>query len=317
MRHGNAQESQKIVDYAMTHNFNYFETSYFYLNNQCEDYVYSLLKKYPREDYKLCGKMPIKSFLKDHDFKKVYFEQLNKVPGGYFDVYLLQSLDNITAYYLAEQNIIPFFLKEKEKGHIKNFGFSSKNLYEDFEQYLSLNCWDIVQIPLNFYLWQLEETKKIYNLAKSKQLKIIAQSPLMGGELPAEMAINFIKTLDVNYVLVGTANYEHFKELCLNFLNNHIINYDYTNYRLNNIACLYCNKCFYVCPKRIPIMTYFKLYNDTITNNCNISYQHLTYLKKNSNIILCEECEQELCKQFCPNSLDIKKSLQKIHLFGV
>lgn len=33
MRHGNIQESQKIVDYAMTHNFNYFETGYFYLNN--------------------------------------------------------------------------------------------------------------------------------------------------------------------------------------------------------------------------------------------------------------------------------------------
>ena len=33
MRHGNVQESQKIVDYAMAHNFNYFETSYFYLNN--------------------------------------------------------------------------------------------------------------------------------------------------------------------------------------------------------------------------------------------------------------------------------------------
>ena len=317
MRHGNLQESQKIVNYAMAHNFNLFETSYFYLNGECENYVYNLLKNYPRNSYQICGKMPIKSFLKDHDFKQVYQEQLSKVPGGYFDIYLLQSLDNITAYYLAEQNIIPFFLEEKAKGHIKNFGFSSKNLYEDFEKYLSLDCWDIVQIPLNFYLWEFEETQKIYNLAKSKNLKIIAQSPLMGGELPAEMAINFIKTLDVDYILVGTANYEHYMKLCDIFLNQKIKHYDYSSYKLNNIACLYCNKCFYACPKRIPIMTYFKLYNDTINNNCNISYQHLTYLKKNSNIILCEGCKQDLCKQSCPNSLDIRAHLQKIHLFGV
>ena len=32
MRHSNLQESQKIVDYAMTHNYNYFKTSTFYMN---------------------------------------------------------------------------------------------------------------------------------------------------------------------------------------------------------------------------------------------------------------------------------------------
>lgn len=51
MRHGNLQESQKIVNYAMAHNFNLFETSYFYLNGECENYVYNLLKNYPRNSY--------------------------------------------------------------------------------------------------------------------------------------------------------------------------------------------------------------------------------------------------------------------------
>ena len=48
MRHKDFNESQRIVDFAMSHNQNYFETCYFYLDYQCEEYVYSLLKKYNR-----------------------------------------------------------------------------------------------------------------------------------------------------------------------------------------------------------------------------------------------------------------------------
>lgn len=319
MRHSDLQESQKIVDYAMTHNCNYFETSPFYINGRCENYVYTLLQNYSRNNYEICGKMPIKCFLKTNDFKEVYEKQLKMVPGNYFDVYLLQSLDHITAYTLFEQNIIPFFLEEKKKGNIKKLGFSSKNLQKDFQSFLQLNCWDIVQIPLNFFLWQFEETKNIYALAKQYNLEIIAQAPLMGGKLPVLESMDFIKTLDVNYCLIGTADYQHFIDMC-DIYNAPPIDFNYNslNEQLKQkftINCCYCNKCFFECDYYMPIMTYFKLYNDAL-QGCNISYQHLTFLKKNDNIIMCNECKHENCSNVCPNSLNIKLQLQNINTFG-
>lgn len=41
----------------MSNEITYFETCEFYMNNQCENYIYSLLNKYPREKYKIHGKL--------------------------------------------------------------------------------------------------------------------------------------------------------------------------------------------------------------------------------------------------------------------
>ena len=69
--------SQEIVDYAIANNQTYFETCYFYLDNKCEEFIYSLLTKYNREDYELCGKMPVYNIMEQYGVNKCVYGHLH------------------------------------------------------------------------------------------------------------------------------------------------------------------------------------------------------------------------------------------------
>ena len=126
MRHNanNPEASQKLIDWAMSNNINHFESCWFYMDFQCENFLYSKLTKYDRSKYYICGKMPIHGIVDRMDFKEVYKEQLRRVPGHYFDTYLLQAVDARAAYPICENKMLDFFLSEKKKGNIKRFGIS-------------------------------------------------------------------------------------------------------------------------------------------------------------------------------------------------
>jgi predicted aldo/keto reductase-like oxidoreductase len=125
MRHDLSGNSQRIVDYAMANGINYFETCYFYLNHECENFVYSLLKPYARSTYEICGKLSMnEAFSENVNYKDMYYEQLKRVPQGYFDVYILQVLAPKAYHQIYCSDLIDFFTKEKEKGNIVKFGFS-------------------------------------------------------------------------------------------------------------------------------------------------------------------------------------------------
>ena len=84
--------SQEIVDYAIANNQAYFETCYFYLNNKCEDFIYSLLTKYNREDYELCGKMPVRTIMEQYGVKAIFEEIFSVV------LFFTVTYENISTY---------------------------------------------------------------------------------------------------------------------------------------------------------------------------------------------------------------------------
>lgn len=142
MRHdpNNPQESQAMVDFAIANGQPYFESCYFYLDNQCEPFIYSLLSKYSRDQYQICGKLPVHSIVETYGVAKIFQEQLERVPGHYFDTYLLQALDSACLITLKEQKIIPYLLEQKKKGKIKKLGISIQCTPETFKKYLDLKC---------------------------------------------------------------------------------------------------------------------------------------------------------------------------------
>ena len=207
MRHdtNNPQKSQELIDWGMARGVNHFESCWFYCNHQCEEFLYSLLTKYNRSDYYICGKMPIHGVVAYQDFKEVFKIQLERVPGHYFDTYLLQALDERAVIDISENNIISYFLKEKEKGTIKRFGLSIQCTPETFKKYLDLKCWDVVQMPINYYDWYLCRYDENYKLACEYGLPIIAQAPVKGGLLVKDLPANSFK--DYNRTLVDGACY--------------------------------------------------------------------------------------------------------------
>ena len=48
------KEINEMVNFAIRKGINYFESCYFYLDNQCEHIVAESLKKYNREDFFYC-----------------------------------------------------------------------------------------------------------------------------------------------------------------------------------------------------------------------------------------------------------------------
>lgn len=332
MRHGNQIESQKIVDYAMSHNITYFETCYFYLENKCEEYVYNLLTKYPREKYQICGKMPIKHFVSSHNFKTIYKEQLNKVPGHYFDYYLLQAVDCYCLYDIFSLQLIPFFLEEKRQGHIKKFGLSIQCDHNTLKNLLDLNCWDIIQLPLNYFDWFVNDAQTNYDLIKSKNIPIIAQAPMKMGLLSsflnpkydsAKIALDFLKELKLEVILCGNSTLKTFKITVNNFQNPieeaplNIIQQEIENWKkTHEIKCYNCGRCTSACPQHIPLHAMFKLYNEALKNR----QSYFDYITINSALgspatrcIHCGECERS-----CPAKLPIQSILyNNLFMIGV
>ena len=322
MRHErNQQDGQDLVDYAINNNNNYFEVSTFYMNFYCEKYLYKLLKKYTRYDYNICQKMPIKNVIPKNDFKTIYYNQLKSVPGNYFDTYLLQSLSHESLYSLYETEIIPFFLEEKRKVNILQFGFSNKSNNIALNQFLKLNCWDIIQLPIDYITWRFYEGEKNYKDVQKYNIPIVAQAPLKGGELPPFEAINFLKQIpNISLGLFGTTKLEHYKQI-LEIFKQPIKDIDYNKLQFefiqkNYINCLNCNRCFYECKENVPILSLFNLYNNVLLEQEN-AYTMLTFLKNNGNILSCQKCKEYNCEKVCPAQIPIATTLQNLYLQGV
>lgn len=187
MRHNlnNLTEGRKIIDYAMSNGINYFETCYFYLDHQCEEYVYDLLSRYSRSAYSICGKMSLaEGFISpDFTYKDLYYKQLKRVPKHYFDYYILQTFRPYAYNQVMGTDMLDFFQKEKKKGNIGSFGFSEQCESELLKKFLVFDKWDIAQMAFNYYDWFLCDKSTNYSLIAEKGIPIVAQAPFKGGLL--------------------------------------------------------------------------------------------------------------------------------------
>ena len=52
------EKAQEIIDYAMSHGINYYDTAYRYHGGQSERFIGQALKKYPRDSFLLASKFP-------------------------------------------------------------------------------------------------------------------------------------------------------------------------------------------------------------------------------------------------------------------
>lgn len=337
MRYDLNKNYQNILDYAFNNNIKYFETCYFYLNHQCENFVYDLLKKYPREEYEVCGKLSlVEAFNNEQNFKQFYYEQLKKVPKQYFDNYIIQTLRPYHIEKIFNTDIYEFFQSEKQKGNIKSFGFSEQCDPSYLKIFLNNFKWDIAQIPLNYYDWFLCQGAENYNLIKEKNIPIIAQAPYKGGllinNLPSQvdnllknkyninkekLALEFVLNLNPNVILTGCSSLETLKttiKIFNNYKPNDLLNickevidiYITTNI----IPCISCGKCAEICPRNINIPLFINAYNKTLINNKNFELYSLLKYFMPEPCNVCTHCNN--CINICPFETNIPDVFKKI-----
>ena len=94
---GNAAEIDEkrvdeMVDYAIAHGINYFDTAYPYHGGMSEKIIGRSLSRYPRGSYYLATKYPGHQLSSSYDPAAVFEEQLKKCGVDYFDFYLLHNV---------------------------------------------------------------------------------------------------------------------------------------------------------------------------------------------------------------------------------
>jgi len=114
------EKTEELIDYAMAHGINYFDSAWMYHQGESETVTGKMLKKYPRDSFFVATKMP-GSVRSREDAIATYHKQLEKMQVDYFDYYHLHSLSNDQTYerIYKEWGVLDFLLNEKKEGRIR------------------------------------------------------------------------------------------------------------------------------------------------------------------------------------------------------
>ncbi len=188
----------EMVDYAIEHGINYFDTSPAYLQGQSEKAAGIALSRHPRESYYIATKLSNFSDASPEASIQMYKDSFKQLQTDYFDYYLLHSIgrggkDAFNRRYV-DNGLVPFLLEEKKAGRIRNLGFSFHGAKHEFDYFMELYdsgemVWDFVQIEMNYVDWTHADGVRnvnadyLYAELDKRSLPIIIMEPLLGGRL--------------------------------------------------------------------------------------------------------------------------------------
>lgn len=185
----------KLIDYAMAHGVNYYDTSPVYVQGWSEKATGIALKRYPRESFKIATKLSNFSNFTRENSIKMYKQSFIDLQVDYIDYYLLHSIGNggietFRARYI-ENGMIDYLLEERKAGRIRHLGFSFHGTTAVFDEVLAMHekvHWDFVQIQLNYLDWQHAtgsnvNAEYLYAELEKRKIPAIIMEPLLGGRL--------------------------------------------------------------------------------------------------------------------------------------
>ena len=193
------QQVDELVDYAIAHGVNYFDTAPMYMGGRSEVLTGNTLSRFPRESYHVATKMSNQNrrLWSYDDSKRMYEQSLERLKVDYIDYYLLHSIgggmESLKGRFL-DNGILDFLLKEREAGRIKHLGFSYHGDVRDFDWLLDHQDeyhWDFVQIQMNFLDWRHASIRQgwrhdadaeyLYDKLEKKGVQAVVMEPLRGG----------------------------------------------------------------------------------------------------------------------------------------
>lgn len=336
-------ESSKILKEAIENGLTYIDTAYPYHEKMSEVFVGEFLEENKlRDKIYLATKLPCWFVKEKDDFYRIFNEQLEKLRTDYLDFYLLHSLDIKRFRQMVDLGVFDFLNEIKEKGLVKNIGFSFHDEYEAFEEIVKSYDWDFCQIQLNYLDINLQAGMKGYNLAKEMNIPIVIMEPVKGGRLanppsevkklmaeftdltPAQQAIKFPLSLEnVMTVLSGMNTSEQVAEnIAIASADPSLTEKEIEFYEKarkiyksrEQIACTACEYCL-PCTVEINIPKVFSMWNNAFlyyeAEKSKKAYQE--YLKDGVNPEACIECGK--CENICPQSLEIIEGLRQANEF--
>lgn len=190
----------RLVDYAIEHGVNYFDTSPAYCKGRSEKATGIALSRHPRDKYFIATKLSnfSPSTWSRQASLEMYHNSFKELQVDYIDYLLLHGIgmggmESLNGRYI-DNGVLDYLLKEREAGRIRNLGFSYHGDIEVFDYLLSQHDkykWDFVQIQLNYLDWKHArelnprntDAEYLYGELASRNIPAVIMEPLLGGRL--------------------------------------------------------------------------------------------------------------------------------------
>lgn len=329
---------QQMVDYAIDHGVNYFDTAWPYHGGASEIAVGKALAKYPRDKWYLATKYPGHQISASYNPAEIFEEQLKKCGVDYFDFYLLHNVyeNSIGVYTDPKWGILDYFVEQKRLGRIKHLGFSCHARPDTLEKFLDYagDAMEFCQIQLNYLDWTLQDAKAKYDLLTQRGIPVWVMEPLRGGRLAALpegdaaklraqrpdesiAAWSFrwlINLPNVKMVLSGMSSPEQMADNVKTFSGGEAqteaeaaLLSEIAEGLKNALPCTRCRYCCDGCPMGLDIPMLIHAYNDIkFAGGMTVAMQ-MDALAEDKRPSACIGCGA--CAAICPQSIDIPAAM--------
>ncbi len=332
----------EMVDYAMAHGVNYYDTAWGYHNGQSELVMGRALKRHPREKFYLATKFPGYDLANMPKVREIFPKQLEKCQVDYFDFYLFHNVCemNIDAYLDPKYGIYDYLMEQKRAGRIRHLGFSAHGSIDVMKRFLDAYGKDMefCQIQLNWLDWKFQDAEGKVKLLREHNIPVWVMEPLRGGRLarlsdeeaaklaalrpdeaPAAWAFRFLQAIpEVTVTLSGMSNLEQLKQNIATYETDAPLNGEEWK-ALMSVAddmlgkkilpCTACHYCVSHCPQGLDIPSLLELYNEhNFTGGGFIAPMALSALPEDKRPTACLHCHS--CEAVCPQQIKISDAME-------
>ena len=330
-----------MVDYAMAHGVNYFDTAHPYHGGLSERVLGRSLARYPRQSWYLADKYPGHQIAQRYDPAAIFEEQLERCGVDYFDFYLLHNVyeNSIQVYMDPQWGILDYFVEQKRLGRIKHLGFSCHGGLPTLARFLDY-CGDkmeFCQLQLNYLDWTLQQGREKYDLLTARGIPVWVMEPIRGGRLAAltggqmdalrrlrpqdsaaAWALRFLQGLpNVKMILSGMSSLEQMVENVDTFTQDRPLTeaeaaalLELAEGMKDAVPCTACRYCCDGCPMGLDIPAMIAACNEArfaLSSNVRMRFDALPEDKRPAACIACGKCSRT-----CPQGIDVPAVLKEL-----
>lgn len=191
-----------LIDKAIEHGVNYFDTSPAYCKGQSEAATGTALARHDRSKYFIATKLSNFSpeIWSRQDGINMFERSLQNLQTDHIDYLLLHGIGmgGMEAYNgrYVDNGILDYLKEQRENGTVRNLGFSYHGDIEVFDHLLRMMDdgevhWDFAQIQLNYLDWnhakeinpRNTDASYLYDELHRRGIPVVIMEPLLGGRL--------------------------------------------------------------------------------------------------------------------------------------
>jgi len=323
---------------------NYFDTAYIYPGS--EEVLGRIVEENAiRDKIMITTKLPQYLVRNRAGLDKYLDEELKRLRTDYLDNYLLHHMTDIAQWEkLKALGIEEWITQQKQKGRIRNIGFSFHGNTDMFLKILNAYDWDLCLIQYNYMDEHSQAGRKGVEAVAAKGIPLFIMEPLRGGKLvdllpekakkeiaadphgwtPAEWAFRWLwNQPEITCVLSGMNSLAMVEENCRIASQAQEGGYGEAEFAMidkikaiinenTKVPCTGCRYCM-PCPKGVDIPAIFSCYNHMYSENKGSGrgefFQTVALRREPAMPSQCVECGK--CEAHCPQSIEIRKELKE------